>query len=422
MKIQPTLSPTAAPVPFGGIVSGLAALLCPRSRTERLKQELREALQVEHVFLVSSGKAALALILLGLQQLSPKRKVVIPAYTCFSVPSAVVKAELEVVLCDVNPMTLDFDRAQLERVLDDRTLCVLPTHLFGLPVEMEHVRALCRARGITVIEDAAQAMGGVSEQGWLGTTGDVGFYSLGRGKNISSGGGGIIVTNSAVVAQAIQTEYDTLPIESRWSAVKNLLELLATRVLIHPRWYWLPAGLPFLGLGETRFYPNFPIERMAEARAATLSGWRERLEASNRSRREQASSYLEELHRSGSEARAVTAREASYLRLPVLLRDRSAKQAFCGRAIALGLGVSPGYPSTIQHIPELQGRLAPGEYPGATEVVDRLVTLPTHRFVRPLDRTRICRVLEEASLDSGREVVEDGTSAHRSVVKAASGG
>jgi hypothetical protein len=207
----------------------------------------------------------------------------------------------------------------------------------------------------------------------------------------------VIVTGSAPIAAAIRESFDQLSKESRWTAVRNLAELAATEAFIRPPFYWLPAGLPLLGLGETRFYRDFPVERMAEARAGTLAGWRQRLAAANRARREQAEMLIQDLASLAPEAHVVAAPEASYLRLPVLVRDHTAKQALCARAAALGLGISAAYPGTIQQIPLLQNRLAVREYPGATEVVERLVTLPTHRFVRPADRIRIGEVLREVS-------------------------
>lgn len=421
MKIQSTLPPTAAPIPLGGLAAGLIALLGGNSHNKRLKAELREEFDVQHVFLLSSGKAALTLILLGLRRLSAKRKVVIPAYTCFSVPSAVVKAGLEVVPCDVNPHTLDFDEGQLEQALDDQTLCVLPTHLFGLPADVDAVRMLSKSRGITVVEDAAQAMGGVSRGRRLGTVGDVGFFSLGRGKNISCGGGGVVVTNSTHIGAALQIEYDKLPSESRWSAAKNLAELVATGMLIHPRLYWLPSGLPFLGLGETRFYADFPIERMAGARAATLIGWQQRLRTANALRRQQAHEFTSDLNSTVPDVKSYAAVDASYVRLPILVRDRSVKEALGDRAAALGLGISGCYPTTIQQIPELRGRLPAREYRGAAEIVERLVTLPTHQFVRTEDRRRICQIIGEVSASPSRSVSESaGPTRPSTAVRAAS--
>ena len=96
------------------------------------ESEIREYFGSESVFLVSSGKAALVLILHALSSLRSRRKVLIPAYTCYSVPSAIVRSGLEIVLCDVNPDTLDFNYDRLEFLADEETLCVIPTHLFGI--------------------------------------------------------------------------------------------------------------------------------------------------------------------------------------------------------------------------------------------------------------------------------------------------
>ena len=78
--------------------------------------------------------------------------------------------------------------------MTDETLCVLAIHLFGIPANLDRIKKLCRKKDIFIVEDAAQAMGGEYKGGMLGTIGDVGFYSLGRGKNITCGSGGIIVT------------------------------------------------------------------------------------------------------------------------------------------------------------------------------------------------------------------------------------
>jgi dTDP-4-amino-4,6-dideoxygalactose transaminase len=344
--------------------------------------------------------------------------VIIPAYTCFSVPSAIVKAGLEVALCDVEPETLDFNFAELETLIDEEVLCVVSTHLFGRPADVDRVKRLCEGKGITVVEDAAQAMGGQSEGLLLGTIGDVAFFSLGRGKNLTCGTGGIILTRSLSIAEKIKTEYATLPEAPRGEILRNWLEMLMMQFFIHPVLYWLPAGLPFLRLGETKFYTDFPMYRMDEVRAHQLQGWEQRLALANQERAARASWLIDglDLHRRG--IKPITGKEAIYLRLPVLLRDRETKEAVCRQSREEGAGVSQNYPATIQEIPELAGRLAGRKCPGAQEVVDRLVTLPTHQYVKERDRLKIDRVLGSqgclpAPTVSGDTKTSDHASNHR---------
>src|SRR5688572_27266022 len=164
--------------------AGLGAILEGQPALDRFQAELRRHFGVKHCFLVGSGKAALALILLALKDLRPERDaVVIPAFTCYSVPSSVLRAGLRIVLCDLGPEGLDFDRAQLAAKLSghEHILAVVPTHLYGVAADVASVRHLVGKRPIAIIEDAAQAMGEDSGHGKLGTLGDVGFFSLGRG-------------------------------------------------------------------------------------------------------------------------------------------------------------------------------------------------------------------------------------------------
>lgn len=394
MKLQRTVAPTAAPISFSNLVLGALCLI--RGGAEhrnRLIGELKAKFSVQEVFLVSSGKAALAVILNALAAGSSRRQVVIPAYTCFSVPSAIVKAGLEVVLCDVDPETLDFNFLELEGLLSDDVLCVVPTHLFGFAADVNRVRRLCEGKDIQVVEDAAQAMGGRSGEDLLGTLGDVSFFSLGRGKNLTCGTGGIILTRSRSIAAKIKVQYAALPEAPRGEVLRNWFEMVMMHFFIRPWLYWVPAGLPFLRLGETKFYPDFPIFHMDEARAGQLRGWDQRLTRANRDRAACATWLIEGLDLPMKNVWALTHSDAVYLRLPVMVQDRSSKAAICRQSRESGAGVSASYPTTIQEIPELIGRIADRRCPGAQEIIDRLVTLPTHRHVKEQDRRKIDRIL-----------------------------
>ena len=149
MKIQRTLPPAAAPLKMTDILNGLRGMLKPEQCGQEVKQALKDYFGVKHVFLVSSGKAALTMILLALKALSPeRRRVVIPAYTCFSVPSAIVKAGLDVGLCDIDPSLYDYDYHYMRDTVDKETLCVISGNLFGIPSDVSKIVEICKQRGI----------------------------------------------------------------------------------------------------------------------------------------------------------------------------------------------------------------------------------------------------------------------------------
>ncbi len=113
--------------------------------------------------------------------------------TCYSVPASIVLAGLKIKIYDIDPETLDFDYIEhAEHLSSQRLLCVIPTHLFGVTADIPRVRKIVGNRDITIVEDAAQAMGGV------------GFVGFERGKALSTVAGGIIVTKSAEIGNALK--------------------------------------------------------------------------------------------------------------------------------------------------------------------------------------------------------------------------
>ncbi|MEP7151061.1 MAG: aminotransferase class V-fold PLP-dependent enzyme [Nitrospira sp.] len=396
MKVQRTLPPSAAPINWRDLVHGLVSLLRPQTTMRRLEAEFREYFGVKHVWFVSSGKAALSLILQALHSLSGRQKVVIPGYTCFSVPSAVVRARLSVALCDVDPRSFDLDYDQLTQMADSTVLCVLATHLLGIGVDVPRIVEICRQRGIFVVEDVAQAFGGDRDGRPFGTMGDVAFLSFGRGKNISCGSGGAILSNDDRIGEAITHEYARLPEESVLGMLKNWLEVAATQMLIAPSCYWLPAGLPFLKLGETKFDTDFLVTRMDSVRAGLLRGWKERLVHATASRVTRAEQVLRLLASSPVQPIKPSPRSHSvYLRLPLLMRSKQEKDALCQASVEQGLGMSSLYPSSVQYIAELRTALESQPVPQATMIAERLVTLPTHELLSGADLARMCSAVQD---------------------------
>lgn len=399
MKIKRTIPPAAAPIHVKNLLHGLTGLFSGKAYLRKFEMELREYFGVKHVYFTSSGKAALAVILRALASLSPEKShVLIPAYTCFSVPSAIVKAGLKPSLCDINSATLDFDGELLRNALNRETLCVVATHLFGVPSAVEKIRDICLDRNIFIVEDAAQAMGGNYRGRYLGTIGDVGFFSLGRGKNISCGSGGIIVTNSDRIASALEKEYSYLQFPNIIEILRELLKVLITVILIHPLFYWLPSGLPFLRLGETVFHEDFPLRKLSGMQAGLLRGWQRSLEESNRKRQENATYLNKHLQLSSDQGTSLP-----YLRFPLLVKDCKVRESICSRSQKSGMGISRMYPTPINEIEKLKEQFFGQNFPSAMIVAESLLTLPSHPLLRKKDLDKLCAVLNETlkTLPSG---------------------
>lgn len=392
MRIGRTIPPAAAPLCWSDLWHGVAGMFSGGRSIHALEEEIRRHFGVRHVLLVSSGTAALTLTLKALKSLSRRNEVVIPAYTCFSVPAAVVRAGLRPVLCDIDPATFDFDHALLEQTLTADTLCVVAHHLFGIPSDIEGIRALCAARGIFVVEDAAQAMGAEDKGRRLGTLGHVGIFSLGRGKNITCGSGGVMLTSSDEVAGAVGRHCRHVEAPAPAQVLKDFLQLVLMAVFIRPSLYWIPAALPFLRLGQTIYPREIPLKRLSGMKAGLLRNWRSRLARSNRIRSEAATYFSQRLSFPLPHGPS-----HPYLRLPVLVASAKERERIHALSQERGLGLSVAYPTSINEIPEIRVTLNGQRFPSAQRVAERLLTIPTHHWLSEKDKRAIAECIGTAA-------------------------
>lgn len=391
MKIGRTIPPAAAPIQWGNIVYGILGAFRGDSESMRFVVELKEYYEKKYCFLVSSGKAALTIILQALKHCHPDRnKVLIPAYTCYSVPSAVNRAGLEIVLCDISNTGLDFDFRQIEPLLaDEKLLCIIPTHLYGIPADVAKLRKMLSDSHVAIVEDAAQAMGNCWQGQKIGTLGDASFFSLGRGKAFSTVEGGIILTDREDIGIAISEQYRYLPSYSASEIASLLIYAVALKVLIHPMMYWLPRGLPFLRLGETIYDPNFKMRKLSNFQSGLSVDWLEQLDRLRTKRNENAMFWRE--IEGSIYTNLVPENKAlpDMLRFPIKVVDKKARARMLDNAEQLGLGLAEGYPDSIAGISELSEQFRGQSYPQARTMAKQLVTLPLHSLLSKKDLNRI---------------------------------
>ncbi len=329
----------------------------------------------------------------------PERdEVLIPAYTCYSVPAAVQKAGLKIRVCDIDPLTFDFDWTRVEEAFESqRLLCAVSIHLFGLPADVERLKKKAAQCGVVIIEDAAQAMGGEVGGKKIGTLGDVALFSLGRGKALSTVSGGIILTGNGRLGDAVARVVRELPREGWTDFLATFCYALALSLLVRPCLFWLPRALPFLRLGETVFDPGFAIKRLGPFQAGLAQGWQEKLVWLRGARLKHAA-YLE-----GAGVPAPAALKGALpnlIRFPVLV-DGARRQRLIEKSEEKGLGVASVYPEAVIGISELKGALAGGPAPKAEQVAQSLVSFPVHPYVTEQDLERLAELFRSSGADGG---------------------
>lgn len=174
----------------------------------RLEEEIAEYCGSKYAVGVASGTDA---ILLSLMAAGVVRgdKVITTPYTFFSTASSISRLGATPVFVDIHPRTYNIDPALLEELLKRRSSRgvkgVIPVHLFGQCAQMGRIRGLVRGRGITVVEDAAQAIGAEFKGAGAGTLGDMGCFSFYPTKNLGCfGDGGMVTTNSLRRAEKLR--------------------------------------------------------------------------------------------------------------------------------------------------------------------------------------------------------------------------
>ena len=352
----------------------LRAVLRDEVDLEMLRDALRARLGAVRVQLYGSGREALRVALGALAARSQRREVIVPAYTCFSVPSAVVAAGLRVRMVDLTD-TGAIDPASLEGLPLERAAALVVGNLFGVAEPVAPLLAKLRPAGVALVDDAAQALGARSEGRPAGVRGDVGVLSFGRGKPLEALGGGALVWPQS---DARIPPEPPAGAPARLAALLALLGYsLASASLV---FRWLSA-VPALGIGTTRFDPGFARGglrgrdlRIAMARAANLAEHQDlRIGEATRLARElrEATAFTPLLAPAGD--------LAVYPRLAVLAPDAESKEAALAELERLGAGASRMYPTTLEQAEGLAPFVEPGPpCLGARGFCGRLLTLPTH--------------------------------------------
>lgn len=166
----------------------------------KLEEGVAQLTERKHGIAVCNGTVALEAAIAALE-LMPGDEIILPTFTIISCAAAIVRNGCVPVLVDSDPSTWNMDVTCLESKISARTRAIMVVHIYGLPVDMDPVLAIAHKYGLKVIEDAAEMHGQTYNGRPCGSFGDISTFSFYSNKHITTGEGGMILTNDDALAE-----------------------------------------------------------------------------------------------------------------------------------------------------------------------------------------------------------------------------
>ena len=343
--------------------------------TEQFEQEFAGALRVRHALAVNSATAALHLscIVAGL---GPGDEVILPSLTFVATANAVRYIGATPVFADVEgEHSLNISPRSIEACLTPRTRAILVMHYGGYPCDMPAILRLAREHGLVVIEDAAHAVGASLDGRMLGAWGAIGCFSFFSNKNMTTGEGGMLVTDDDGLAEKLRVLRSHGMTSLTWDRHKG------------HAWSYDVVDLGF----------NY---RLDEMRSALGRVQLKKLERNNQIRRERTALYHRLLEEQcptvGVPFRAHPGVSACHL-LPVLLPPGTRRETVMERLKSRGIQTSIHYPpihqfSAYRHRMEMEGQ----DLRCTEELAARQLTLPLYPGMSEADVRSVVERLRDA--------------------------
>ena len=174
------------------------------NRVREFERAFAEYLGVKHAIAVSSCTAALHLSLV-VAGIGRGDEVITTPYTFTATAEAIRYVDAKPVFVDIHPDTLNIDTSKIEQAVTSRTKAILPVHIAGVPCDMDALQEICNTHNLTLIDDAAHAIPTEYKGQYIGNLGDLSAFSFYANKNLTTGEGGMITTNSDAFAELLRT-------------------------------------------------------------------------------------------------------------------------------------------------------------------------------------------------------------------------
>lgn len=171
---------------------------------QEFEERFAEFVGTRHAVAVSSGTAALHLCMLTLE-LQPEDEVITTPFSFIASANCIMMVGAVPVFVDIDPDTWNINTNLIRRAISARTRAILPVHVFGQPAKMDAIQDIALSEGLSVIEDACEAVGAYYREQAVGTFGDAGTFAFYPNKQMTTGEGGMITTNQQTLADTVRS-------------------------------------------------------------------------------------------------------------------------------------------------------------------------------------------------------------------------
>jgi len=173
-------------------------------RSEELERLIADYVGVEHAIAVSSGTAALHLIVKALG-IGPGDEVIVPSFTFAASVNCFLYEGADPVFVDIEPDTYNLDPREVEQRITPRTKAIMVVDVFGHPADWDEILRIASNHGLKVIDDSCEALGAEFRGRRLGSFGDAAAFAFYPNKQMTTGEGGIVVTNNDAIARVCRS-------------------------------------------------------------------------------------------------------------------------------------------------------------------------------------------------------------------------
>ena len=384
-----------------------------------LETEFKKYLGVKYAFSFNSGRSSFYAILKALEEVEWVKKgdeVLLQAFTCNAVPNPVLWADLEPIYVDCNKDDFNIDVSDLKAKINANSKVVVVQHTFGMPANMDEIRAICAEKNLILIEDCAHSLGAEYNKVKVGSLpvqagqSKAAFFSFSRDKIISSVYGGMAVTNDEKIGkklEELQKEFGKSSMCWTWQQIWHPILL---NYLILPVYNFLDLGKIFLVLSQATHVlskavswkekqgkrPDYFPKALPNALALMALNQFYRLEKFNIHRHKMAEFYYENLKDTQFKLpQKFENRKSVFLRFTVIHKKAHdiIYEAWHKQNILLGDWYTTPIAPFDTKIEEIKYKM--GSCPNAEELAKKTLNLPTHINISQKDADRIVNFLKK---------------------------